>query len=513
MILKLISFKADADNAIVPTPPWSQERLQALQSLREAGIDPYPHKYEVTHTIHEIREIAKSHPFTVPSREMTFIETNISTAGRIANIRPHGKASFVDIFDEGERLQLYLRVNELGSRYDEFLRFIDRGDIVGVRGNLFYTMKGELTLLVGDYRLLSKALLDPPDWTNYTTEWRYSHRYLDFLYNPSARKSISTRFKSTQAMREFLFERGFMEVETPVVQPVYGGALAKPFKTHVNALDEDWYLRISLELYLKRFIIGGFDKVFEIGKVFRNEDIDVTHNPEYTLMELYWAYADYNDLMKLTEEMISNVAIKTLGTSKVKYGSIEISLEPPFKRITMSESLSNALGRDVDSLSDDELRALMDKHGLVPRGGEYVRGLMIEKLFDKLVTPSLIQPTFITDYPLETTPLCKPHRSRPGLIERFELYIAGMELANAYTELNDPVLQHKLFEEEQRRFQRGDEEAHPYDFDFVVAMSYGMPPTGGLGLGVDRLAMILTGNESIKEVIPFPMIKKTGDQQ
>ncbi|MFP3178859.1 MAG: lysine--tRNA ligase [Thermocladium sp.] len=489
-------------------PQWNQERLQVLKLLRDAGIDPYPHKYEVTHTIHEVRELGAAHPFNGPTREMNIIASNISTAGRIANIRPHGKATFVDIFDEGERLQLYLRINELGDKYDLFLKYIDRGDIIGVKGNLFYTMKGELTLLVLDYKLLAKALLDPPDWSSYTTEWRYSHRYLDFLYNASARRSMYIRFKATQELREFLYSKGFMEVETPVIQPVYGGALAKPFKTHVNALDEDWYLRISLELYLKRFIIGGFNKVFEIGKVFRNEDIDVTHNPEYTLMELYWAYADYNDLMRLTEDMISHVSTKILNSNRVKYQSMEISLEPPFRRVTMNDALSEVLGTRVDDMSDQDLKSLMDKHGLVPRGGEYIRGLMIEKLFDKLVTPNLIQPTFVIDYPLETTPLCKPHRSKPGLIERFELYIAGMELANAYTELNDPVLQHKLFEEEQRRFQKGDEEAHPYDFDFITAMSYGMPPTGGLGLGIDRLIMILTGNSSIKEVIPFPMIKK-----
>ncbi|ABW02014.1 lysine--tRNA ligase [Caldivirga maquilingensis] len=487
-------------------PQWDPNRLRIVEELRSRGVNPYPHKFEITHTISQIRELAKKYPIS----HDPFLK-GIRTVGRVANVRRHGKASFVDIFDEGERLQLYLRVNELGDRFEEFHRYVDRGDVIGVEGDLFYTLKGELTLLVHDYALLAKALLEPPDWSKYTTEWRYTHRYLDFLYNSEARRIIQTRFRIIQAIREFLNSMGFMEVETPILQPVYGGALAKPFKTHVNALDEDWYLRISLELYLKRFIIGGFNKVYEIGKVFRNEDIDVYHNPEFTMLELYWAYADYNDIMRLTEDLIHQVAVKVTGKDMVEYpigeGKVEVKLTTPFRRLTMYEALSNELGKNVESMSDDELRRLMNENGLVPRGGQYVRGLMIEKLFDKLVAPKLIQPTFITDYPQETTPLCKPHRSKPGLIERFELYIAGMELANAYTELNDPQLQHKFFEEEAERFKGGDEEAHPYDYDFVLALSYGMPPTGGLGIGIDRLVMVLTGQYSIKEVIPFPMVK------
>ncbi len=488
------------------TPPWDPARLEVLKELEAKGINPYPHKFEVTHTISQIRELAKNYPVS----HDPFLK-GIRTAGRVANIRRHGRASFVDIFDEGERLQLYLRVNELGDRFEEFHKYVDRGDIIGVEGDLFYTLKGELTLLVRDYRILAKALLDPPDWSKYTTEWRYTHRYLDFLYNSEARRVMLTRFKVIQAIREFLNSRGFIEVETPILQPVYGGALAKPFKTHINAIDEDWYLRISLELYLKRFIIGGFNKVYEIGKVFRNEDIDAQHNPEFTMLELYWAYADYIDVMNLTEELIKHVA-KVIGVSTVKYrlmdgSEVEVDLSAPFRRATMYELLSNELGRNVEELTDEELRRLMDKYGLVPRGGQYVRGLMVEKLFDKLVAPKLIQPTFVMDYPQETTPLCKPHRSKPGLIERFELYIAGMEIANAYTELNNPILQHRFFEEEAERFRRGDEEAHPYDYDFVLALSYGMPPTGGLGIGIDRLVMVLTGQYSIKEVIPYPIVK------
>ncbi|MEM0164798.1 MAG: lysine--tRNA ligase [Saccharolobus sp.] len=481
---------------------WDERRVKIVEELRKFGVEPYPHKYEITHTIKDIKDLVsnqdkKSHePFMF----------GISTAGRVANIRRHGKASFVDIFDEGEKLQLYMRVNELNDKYEEFFRYIDRGDIIGVKGDLFYTLKGELSLLVKEYKLLTKALIEPPDWSKLSPEFRYAHRYVDFLYNDNARKVMEMRYAIIRGIREFLYSKGFMEVETPVVQPVYGGALARPFKTHINYLNEDWYLRIALELYLKRYIIGGFNKVFEIGKVFRNEDIDVTHNPEFTLLELYWAYADYNDIINLTEELIKHLARNILNTTKIKYINHEIDLESPFKRISMYDALSEVLGKNVENISDEELKELMKKYNLVPRGNQYIRGLMIEKLFDKLVVPTIVNPTFITDYPIETTPLCKPHRSKKGLVERFEMFIAGMEFANAYTELNDPILQDRLFREEQEMFRRGDEEAHPYDKDFIRALSYGMPPTGGLGIGIDRLVMLFTNNYSIKEVIPFPMI-------
>ena len=436
---------------------------------------------------------------------------NVSTVGRIGNIRRHGKAAFIDIFDEGERLQLYARVNELGEeKYNEFIHIIGRGDIIGVKGDLFYTMKGELTLRINDYALLSKALIEPPDWSKLSPEFRYAHRYVDFLYNANARELMITRFNIIQQIRTYLYNQGFIEVETPILQPVYGGALAKPFKSHVNALNEDWYLRISLELYLKRYIVGGFNKVFEVGKVFRNEDIDVTHNPEYTLLELYWAYADYKDIMNLTENLIREVAKKALKEPKIKKvingKEYEIDLEKPFNKITMFDALSNAIGKNIESVSDDELKRMLDEINQKPRGNLYIRGFMIEKLFDKLVADNIVEPTFILDYPIETTPLCKPHRNKPGLVERFELYAAGMELANAYSELNDPILQDELFKKEMEMMKRGDEEAHPYDFDFVRALSYGMPPTGGVGIGIDRVVMLLTGVYSIKEIIPYPMI-------
>jgi len=484
---------------------WDERRVKIVEELKKQGINPYPQKYEITHTIQELRNIALQRN-DKPTDPFLF---DISTAGRVANIRRHGKISFVDIFDEGEKLQLQLRVNELGDKYEKFFEIVDRGDIIGVKGDLLYTLKGELTLRVKDYTMLAKSLIEPPDWTKLSPEFRYAHRYVDFLYNDNARKAMEIRFKTIRLIREYLYSKGFIEVETPILQPVYGGALAKPFKSHVNYLDEDWYLRISLELYLKRFIVGGFNKVFEIGKVFRNEDIDVTHNPEFTLLELYWAYADYNDIMNLTEDMLRTVVKSIYGDTKIKYtiGGKDYEIDfSQFRKVTLYDALSEALGKNVETVSDEELKSLMDKYGLKPRGNMYVRGLMIEKLFSKLVEPNLIQPTFVLDYPIETTPLCKPHRSKPGLVERFELFIAGMELANAYTELNDPILQDKLFKQEQEMFRRGDEEAHPYDVDFVRALSYGMPPTGGLGIGIDRLVMLLTNNFSIKEVIPFPML-------
>ncbi|MFP3064532.1 MAG: lysine--tRNA ligase [Sulfolobus sp.] len=482
---------------------WDERRVKIVEELKRQGINPYPQKYEITHTIPEIRKLERQDK---PTEPYVF---DISTAGRVANIRRHGKISFVDIFDEGERLQLQLRVNELGDKYEKFFEMVDRGDIIGVKGDLLYTLKGELTLRIKDFTLLAKALIEPPDWTKLSPEFRYAHRYVDFLYNDSARRAMEIRYKVIKAIRDFLHSKGFMEVETPILQPVYGGALAKPFKSHVNYLNEDWYLRISLELYLKRYIVGGFDKVFEIGKVFRNEDIDVTHNPEFTLLELYWAYADYFDIMRLTEEMLQYVVKTVNNDTKITYtvGGKDYTIEfSQFKRITMYDALSEALGKNIETMSDEELKELMKKYDLKPRGNMYIRGLMVEKLFDKLVVPNLIQPTFVMDYPIETTPLCKPHRSKPGLVERFELFIAGMELANAYTELNDPILQDQLFKQEQEMFKRGDEEAHPYDVDFVRALSYGMPPTGGLGIGIDRLVMLMTNNYSIKEVIPFPML-------
>ena len=329
---------------------------------------------------------------------------------------------------------------------------------------------------------------------------------------PKVREILQIRFKTVEEVRKFMWSRGYIEVETPILQPVYGGAEARPFKTNIQALGEEWYLRISLELYLKRLIVAGFDKVFEIGKNFRNEDIDVLHNPEFTMMESYEAYADYNNIMRLTEELVSTVAKKVAGSTKIRYPAEdgeELELSPPYKRVSLIDGLKEFANIDVESLKDADLKELLRINKISLSGG-YSRGRAIVKLFDKLVgRESLFQPTLVIDFPKESSPLTKPHRERKELAERFELYIAGFELANAYTELNDPVLQEEYFREEERRRELGVLEAHPFDWDFIEALEYGMPPTGGLGVGIDRLALIISGQTSIKEVIPFPMLKKT----
>ena len=493
-----------------------EERLrkEKVKRLREEGLNPYPPDVEFSLT--SVAEIIEN---PHPGRW-------VAVAGRIFAIRRHGGLAFVDLYQEGARIQLGLRKNILGKdQFKDFFKWYDVGDIIEVRGPLFYTKKGELTIEVRAVRLLSKCVKKIPGKYGHSlknVELRYRLRHLDMMMNPQSFRAFQLRSRIIRSMREFLWQHGFMEVETPIIQPVYGGAAAKPFKTKINAINEEWYLRISPELYLKRFLIAGYTKVFEIGKQFRNEDIDVKHNPEFTSLELYQSNADYIDMMNVTEKLIVHVVKETIGTLKVKWPKIphpesdadylEIDFTPPWKRITMKDALKEHANLDVDSLSDDEIKSLLVEHEIEIPGG-YNRGLAIAELFEKLVEHELIQPTFVIDYPKETTPLCKPHRDNPDLIERFELYIAGMELANAYTELNDPFLQREFFEEEVRRHQSGAEETHPYDWDFVEALEYGMSPAGGMGLGVDRLVMLLVGTHSIKEVIPFPIQKRLSTQE
>jgi len=482
-----------------------EQRKQLREELIRQGINPYPHipKYMPT----PVKEVISN-----PQ-----VNSYVAVAGRIASIRRHGKLVFFDIIDDGYRIQAMINKATIGEeRFEWFLKYINLGDFINVFGELFYTKRGELTINVRDYQLLTKALRSPPvKWGHriLDPEVRYRKRYLDLMMTPQVRRILEIRFKTIEEIRKFMWDRGFIEVETPILQPVYGGAAARPFKTHIWALGEEWYLRISLELYLKRFIVAGFNKVFEIGKNFRNEDIDVLHNPEFTMMEAYEAYADYNKIMRLTEDLISTVAQKVLGTTKVRYKvndeEVVLDLSPPYKRIKLVEGLKEYAGIDVESLSDEDIKELLRRNNIVLSGG-YDRGRAIVKLFDKLVgREHLIKPTFVIDFPASSSPLTKPHREDSRYAERFELYIAGIELANAYTELNDPVLQEEFFRKEEERRKLGDLEAHPYDWDFIEALEYGMPPTGGLGLGIDRLVMIFTGTNSIKEVIPFPMLKKT----
>ena len=481
-----------------------EQRKQLRDELIKQGINPYPH-------------IPKYTP--IPVRDVVSnpkIGSNIAIAGRIASLRRHGKLVFFDIIDDGVRIQALISVDSVGKeKYEWFLKYLNLGDFINVFGELFYTKRGELTVYVRDFQLLAKALRSPPvKWGHriLDPEVRYRKRYLDLMMTPQVRRILEIRFKTIEEIRKFMWNRGFIEVETPILQPVYGGAAARPFKTKIWALGEEWYLRISLELYLKRLIVAGFNKVFEIGKNFRNEDIDVLHNPEFTMMEAYEAYADYNSVMRLTEDLISYVASKVLGTTIVKYPingkDVEIELKPPYRRLRFAEGLKEFAGIDIESISDEELKELLKKNNIQLSGG-YDRGRALVKLFDKLVgREHLVEPTFVIDFPASSSPLTKPHRNDPRYAERFELYIAGIELANAYTELNDPVLQEQYFRAEEERRRLGDLEAHPYDWDFIEALEYGMPPTGGLGLGIDRLVMILTGVTSIKEVIPFPMLKK-----
>ncbi len=484
-----------------------EQRKKLREKLLNEGINPYPHQLKFTPL--PVRKIIES-----PK-----IGSKVAVAGRVVGVRRHGKLVFIDLVDDGSRIQLFLFKKELGEKFDWFMDNVDLGDFINVYGELFYTKRGELTIRVEDYMLAAKALRSPPVKYGHRimdTEVRYRKRYLDIMMTPQVRRIFEIRFKAIEEIRKFMWSRGYIEVETPILQPVYGGAAARPFMTHVWALDEDWYLRISPELYLKRLIVAGFNKVFEIGKNFRNEDIDVHHNPEFTMMEAYEAYADYNDMMRLTENLVSTVAWKVLGTMKVKY-PVEtetsevveetIDLSPPWKRIRLVDALREYADLNVEELSDDEIKELLNKYQLKVAGG-YERGRAIVKLFDRLVGRKLIQPTFIIDFPASSSPLTKPHRENPEYAERFEAYIAGLELANAYTELNDPVLQAEYFRREEERKKKGDVEAHPYDWDFVEALEYGMPPTGGLGVGIDRLIMILTGSTSIKEVILFPMMKR-----
>ncbi len=481
------------------------QRRAIREELIKSGVNPYPHipKYVPT----PIKDITSDPP----------VGSFTAIAGRVVSIRRHGKLVFIDVVDDGHKIQCMLNKGIVDDeKFEWFMKYIDLGDFINAFGELFYTKRGELTLNIRDYQLLAKALRSPPvKWGHrlLDPEVRYRKRYLDLMMTPDARRIFEIRFRTIQEIRKFMWKRGYIEVETPVLQPVYGGAAARPFKTHIWAIDEDWYLRISLELYLKRLIVAGFNKVFEIGKNFRNEDIDVLHNPEFTMMESYEAYADYNSIMRLTEDLISTVAIRVLGTTEIEYPingeKVRIYLSPPYRRVRLIDGLREFAGVNIEEMSDDDIKELLRQHKITLSGG-YDRGRAIVKLFDRLVgREHLIQPTFVIDFPTSSSPLTKPHRSDPKYAERFELYIAGIELANAYTELNDPVLQEEYFRREEERRKAGDLEAHPYDWDFVEALEYGMPPTGGLGVGIDRLVLIFTGTTSIKEVILFPMLKKS----
>ncbi len=469
------------------------KREELIKKLREMGIEPYPYNTPITNRIEEIVKFKDD-----------FINKEVSTAGRLYSLRFHGKVAFGDLREDNHKIQGFFREDVLGKEKYQFLKkYVDRGDFLWLLGDVVYTKRGELSILAKDIKIASKSLYDlPHEWFGIgDIEKRYRQRYLDLILNKESFEIFKKRSFIIREIRHYLEERGFLEMETPVLQSIYGGANAKPFKTHINAIDRDYYLRISDELYLKRVIVGGYSRVFEIAKDFRNEDIDTTHNPEFTMIEIYVTYKDYKDMMNLTEDLIRKVAEKT-GTEKIKFGEYDIDLKSPFRREKMMDLLANQ-GIDNDT-SDEEIKNLLEDYSIKMK--KYERGIALGKLFERVCKDDLIQPIFIIDHPKETTPLCKLHRENNDLIERFELYIGGIEIANGYSELNDPEVQEKFFKEERERRTLGDEEAHQFDADFIESLRWGMPPTGGVGIGIDRLTMILTGKTSIKEVILFPIL-------
>ena len=479
-----------------PSAHFAPDRLDKLRDLREAGVDPYPHEFDRTGTIGSFVD-------RYDDREEIDDDETHRLAGRITgNIRDLGSVAFLDITDETGTVQLFFHEDTL-AEYD-LLDSIDRGDVVGATGEAIRTNTGELSVAVESFTVLSKALLHPPGPEGLSTDQRIRNRAVA-MWDEDLRAQLDTRFAVIREIRAFLHELGYTEVETPILQNVTGGTRARPFETHLNAKGEDVYLRIAKELYLKRMVVGGYEQVFEIGKDFRNEDIDSTHNPEFTMLELYRAYADYEDMMTLTEELVAHLLETVVGSTTLTYDGETIDFSPPFERLTVREAIERHADIDVTALSDEELRERAQEAGGEFPGG-FTRGDAEMELFDHLVEEHLQDPTFVTDHPKESTPLCKDHRSEPGRIERFELFAAGAELGNAYTELNDPVEQGELFAQQAERRERGDEEAHQTDEEFIRALGYGMPPTGGLGIGVDRLVMLVTDTQSIKEVIPFPMV-------
>ena len=491
------------------TDQEKQRRLK-LQKLREAGIDPYPPRARRTHTSTQAIAALEEAAEDTPPIEVTVV-------GRLVSIRVMGKSSFAHIEDGSGRIQLYLRRDGLGEApYDTFRYDLDLGDFVEATGTLFLTRTGEPSVRVEHLRLLSKALRPLPVVKEKNgevfdafsdKEQRYRQRYVDLAVNPEVRELFRIRARIVSAVRRFLDERGFVEVETPVLQPIYGGAAARPFTTYHNQLKQKLYLRISDELYLKRLIAGGFERVYEIGRDFRNEGVSFKHNPEFTQIEFYAAYADYHDVMALTEEMVAYAAQEALGTTTLVRDGHEIDLSPPWRRIRLRDAIREHTGIDYEEHRDaDSLyKAIVQMGGTPERKSNW--GKLIDPTLINYVEEHLIQPTFLYDYPLEVSPLAKKKPDEPNVVERFEFFIGGLEMGNAFSEINDPIDQRERFLASSQALEAGDEEAHPLDEDYVTALSYGMPPTGGFGMGIDRLTMLLTGRESLREIILFPHLR------
>ena len=481
-----------------------QVRKEKLEKIIAKGIDPYPSMFNPTHSSKEVL-----------SKFNELENKSVIIAGRILSIRKMGKASFFHIQDSLGKIQIFIKKDDIGEDGYENFMLMDIGDFVGVEGPVFKTKVGEVSIKTASLTILCKAIRPLPivkekedevyDAFN-SKEQRYRNRHLDLIVNTEVRNTFVKRSKIIKEIRSYLDKMDFLEVETPVLQPIYGGANARPFTTHHNALDQRFYLRIADELYLKRLVIGGIERVYEIAKDFRNEGMDRNHNPEFTMLEFYWAYADYVDNMNLVEDMIRKVSKKT-DSDLITYDNEEIDLSKPFKRVPFFDLLNENLGEDISQMNSQSLKELCSKKGInTDANSNY--GQFLDQLMSEFVEPKLIQPTFVTDYPTAISPLAKKHRNgNEKLVERFELFIAGSEFANAFSELNDPIDQRERFESQQKLALDGDEEAHPVDENFLQAMESGMPPTGGVGVGIDRLVMLLTGNRSIKDVILFPAMK------
>ncbi|CCQ53564.1 lysine--tRNA ligase [Crocosphaera watsonii] len=486
-------------------------RLEKVEQLKKIGLIPYAYQWKSSHDAASLQDKYAS------LKNGEEVEVDVAIAGRIIARRVFGKLAFFSLQDESGTIQLYLdkkeiqaHMSELESAFNHLKKLTDTGDIIGVKGSIKRTEKGELSVKVKEYEILTKSLLPLPDkWHGLTdTEKRYRQRYVDLIVNPQVRQTFRRRAQITASIRRYLDKQGFIEIETPVLQSEAGGAEARPFITYHNTLEMDLYLRIATELHLKRLIVGGFEKVFEMGRIFRNEGVSTKHNPEFTSIELYQAYADYNDMMELTEAIITTAAEEVLGTLNITYQGEQIDLSTPWRRVTMNDIVKEKSGLDFEAFIDFKTaKTEVKKAGLeVPETCQSL-GKLLNEVFEQTVEESLIQPTFILDFSVEISPLAKPHRDKQGLVERFELYIVGRELANSFSELTDPIDQRERLEKQAEQKAAGDLEAHSVDEDFLTALEYGMPPTGGLGIGIDRLIMLLTDSASIRDVIAFPLLK------
>ena len=481
----------------------AEYKLEKIQALRNLGIDPYDGNFRKTHDIEEIRN---------QFEDLVDKDVEVKIAGRIMALRKHGKAVFADLQDRTGKIQVYFRKDNIGENNFTILREIEVGDVIGVEGKVFRTHVGELTILVENFTLLSKCLHPLPEkWHGLKeVEVRYRKRYLDLMMNPNVRKVFYLRFQLVKELRDFLAQRGFWEVETPMMQAIPGGALARPFKTFHNALGIELYLRIAPELFLKRLIVGGLEKVYEINRSFRNEGISTRHNPEFTMLELYQAYADYQVMMELAEEMLSQVVKKIVGSYQIEYQSMILDFTPRWKRISLPRAIQELVVVDIVDDSLETIRAKTKERGMSYEDS-WDRGKFVNEFLEQFVQPLLVNPTFVFDYPVEISPLARAKKDNPQLAERFELFIGKEEVGNAYSELNDPFEQKKRFVDQLKKREERDLEAHLIDEDYIEALEYGMPPTGGLGIGIDRLMMLITNSSSIREVILFPLLRPSTD--